>query len=154
MNPSSPQLGLRPCLDRLFGSMSSDLVTAEASLHSSEMEESPDPVPLHSVSSTFDFSGFDLQGRSHTPGLSVSPLARKLRLLKETLKARKTIISKRRLSLSPIFQDMEEMRNTIKHCREISRARTLSYKRKLTFSPPHTRSKGPVGSLPLVQPRI
>lgn len=110
-----------------------------------------------------DFSGFSAE---QTPVTSAG-IAQTCRKLRENIAALKRMSvhsssssSSRRLSLSPVLRDIQEARQAIDRNRRISRARILERNRRSSLinssrsSPPFTRSRGKVTSLPFVQARV
>ena len=107
-------------------------------------------VPVVTGPSSLDFSGFSL---SNIPVSSSEVTQTSLRL-------REANLVLRRVSLSPVLQDIREARQLIEDNRRASRARLFNqnrrffYSRDTAISPPFTRSRGQVVPLPHVQDKI
>ena len=131
------------------------------SLLFAQIEENTTSNPVVTSSNSLDFSGF-----SDSIPVTSSSVTQTCRMLRETIFALRRASSQahshttpRRLSLSPVLRDIKEARKSIERNRRNSRARILDHNRRsspsgIVRSPPMTRSRGRINSLPYVQPRV
>lgn len=109
-----------------------------------------------------EFSGFSVLPSTPTGRSSgwMDPVVRNRQLLQDKLTALRegeTSLSSsasRRVSLSPVLSEIREARQIIEQNRVRSRNRAIQLRRRLSFSPPFTRSQGEAASLPNVQDHV
>ena len=107
----------------------------------------------------FNFSGFSSNYITENIDLSSRVIApsHKIKILRDCVDRLKSIsqsVERKRISLSPVFEVLSDARRQIAENRQKARARLLSARRKLDYSPPFTRSRGNAVPLPNVQATI
>ena len=123
---------------------------------------SDDPVSKQFAPSTnLDFSGFSVLESSPTRGTGkMSSILRTCQALQDKVATLRrgnltpSLSISGRPSLSPLQSEIRQARELIAQNRVNSRTRVLQLRRRLSWSPPATRSRGPVDSLPHVQPTV
>ena len=131
---------------------------------SSKTEEGEVSVPgslaLSEVTSA-DFSGFSVtppQGTFNSSPVRVTSVVRTYQAIKDAVSVMQrdpvfpSSVLSSRLSLSPVYKELYEAREMISKFRKRARDRAIKERRRLSYSPPFTRSRGKVVPLPNVLP--
>ena len=144
---SSPQRTLLPQSTNSFKNSDGSLKTL------SQLQQEVSQEPNGNISA--NFSGFDDQPAGKVSAFNISQTCRALRNAINKLRrlSGSFSVSGEKMDLSPAISDLQRARQVTEQARRVQRAKVVSQKRNLSYSPPLTRSRGKAKLFPNVQPK-